>query len=270
MITSSNQQGSTYLDVQAHVGITKHIGGFEATDTLLAMCHIKAGDIVLYVGCGIGAGPVYIARKLGCHVIGVDISEKMLAWSRQRAHEGRVEDKVEFRLGNILDLPFEANQFEAVLVESVVVFVEDKALAIRECVRVTKPMGYVGMNEVVWVKPATAEMETSARREIGGVPLPVEAWQNLWDGSGLSEPQVKIYPINARKEISGRLRWVGWRWALRAMGRLMVLYLSNPQARQAIKEQWSGTLDKSSAMGYGIFIGRKAEPLIATCPEELL
>jgi arsenite methyltransferase len=79
MTTTSFQQESTYLDVQAQVGITKHIGGFEATDTLLALCHVETARELLYVGCGIGVGPVYIARKFGCRVIGVDISEKMLA-----------------------------------------------------------------------------------------------------------------------------------------------------------------------------------------------
>jgi arsenite methyltransferase len=260
MINTKNAQAeSTYLDVQAEVGITKHIGGFEATDALLALCHVEAAHQVLYVGCGIGVGPVYIARKFGCRVIGVDISEKMIAWSRQRAREERVEDRVEFRLGSILALPFETDRFDAVLVESVVVFVEDKALAIRECLRVTKPGGYVGMNEVFWIKPASAEMVAGARREMGGDVLPLETWRSLWNEAGLAEPVVQVYTIDARKELSARVRWVGTRWALRAFGRLAVLVITNPQARQAIKEQWSGTLEKSPSLGYGLFVGRKRQ-----------
>ena len=41
------QPEPTYLDMQALVGITKHIGGFEATDTLLALCHVEAAHEVL-------------------------------------------------------------------------------------------------------------------------------------------------------------------------------------------------------------------------------
>jgi SAM-dependent methyltransferase len=256
-MTDKKNAESTYLDVQAEVGITKHIGGFEATDALLALCHIAAAREVLYVGCGIGVGPVYVARQFGCRVVGVDISEKMLAWSRQRAREEGVEDKVEFRLGNILALPFEGDRFDAVLVESVVVFVEDKAQAIRECVRVARPGGYVGMNEVFWVRPATPEMVASARREMGGEVLPVQAWQSLWKQAGLADQTVQVREIDARKELSGRVRWVGTRWALRALGRLARLALTNPQARQAIQAQWSGTLEKSSSLGYGLFAGRK-------------
>jgi hypothetical protein len=47
------------------------------------------------------------------------------------------------------------------------------------------------------------------------------------------------------------------RWALRAIGRLLTLYISNPGIRQAIRAQWSGTLDKTSSMGYLLLVGRK-------------
>jgi hypothetical protein len=53
------------------------------------------------------------------------------------------------------------------------------------------------------------------------------------------------------------MRWVGARWALRAIGRLIALYISDPNARKAVKEQWSGTLEKSSTMSYGLFMGKK-------------
>jgi ubiquinone/menaquinone biosynthesis C-methylase UbiE len=63
----------------------------------------------------------------------------------------RVEAKVEFRLADVLDLPFEAGRFDVVICESVLIFIEDKARAIQECVRVTQPGGYVGLNEGVWL-----------------------------------------------------------------------------------------------------------------------
>ena len=41
------------------------------------MCHISSNSYVLDVGCGVGATPCYIAHKVGCRVVGVDILEKM-------------------------------------------------------------------------------------------------------------------------------------------------------------------------------------------------
>ena len=70
------QSSADFLDMQADVGVTKHIGGFEATNELLSLCHIEDAWEVLNVGCGIGVGSTYIAQKYGCRVMGVDVSEK--------------------------------------------------------------------------------------------------------------------------------------------------------------------------------------------------
>lgn len=61
--TKTNTQSKTrFLDMQADVGVTKHIGGFDATDELLSLCHIEDAREVLNVGCGIGVGSTYIAK----------------------------------------------------------------------------------------------------------------------------------------------------------------------------------------------------------------
>ena len=249
--------GLTYLDMQAYVGITKHIGGRAATDELLALCHVAQAREVLVVGCGIGVSCAYIAKKHGCHVVGVDISEKMIEWSHKRAREERVEDKVEFRAADVLDLPFTADRFDAVLVESVIAFVSDKARALRECVRVTRPGGYVGLNESFFTVPPTAATSEIVRRELGvDIPL-VQTWQTLWEASGLHDRKVNLHRINARHEIQDRLRWIGARWTMKAFGRLFRLYLTQPAARQSLKAQFGSSAGSLNTMGYGIFVGRK-------------
>ncbi len=246
-----------YLDMQAYVGITKHSGGFEATNELLSLCHIEDAQEVLDVGCGIGIGPAYIAKKYGCDVAGVDISEKMIGWSRQRAREEGVEAKVEFRTADVLELPFEADRFDVVICESVLAFVEDKQRAIRECVRVTRPGGYVGLNEVFWIKQPSPEMLEQVKDAIGPFISTIETWQALWEASGLQERIVRIHQIDARAEIKSRLEWVGWRWILRAWGRALRLYITNPAVRQSIKKQFDLPLELFQYHGYGLFVGKK-------------
>lgn len=248
-----------YLDFQAYVGITKHNGGFAATNELLALCHIEDAQEVLDVGCGIGVGPAYIAKRHGCRVVGVDISEKMIEWSRRRAREERVEDKVEFRTANVLELPFEADRFDVVLCESVLAFVEDKRRAIRECVQVTKPGGYVGLNETFWIKEAPLELVARAQASVGlGTDILTAAtWQALWEESGLRDRVVRLRQIDSRTEVKDRIQWVSWRWAVRAWGRLLRLYVTNPAARQLIKEMFGAPLEVMQQMGYGLFVGRK-------------
>ncbi len=250
-----------YLEFQAYVGVTKHNGGFSATNELLRLCHIQDAQEVLNVGCGIGVASTYIARKYGCHVVGVDISEKMIEWSRDRARAERVEDKVEFRVANVLELPFEADRFDIVFCESVLAFVTDKPRAIQECVRVVRPGGYVGLNETFWIGEVPPELAARAQASLSlGSDIPTAAtWQALWEGSGLRDRVARTYKIDPRREVKDRIEWVGWQWALRASVRLLRLYLGNPAARQSIKEMFSAPLDVIQQMGYGLFAGRKQE-----------
>lgn len=246
-----------FLDMQAAVGITKHMGGSAATDELLSLCHIEDADEVLYVGCGIGIGPAYIAKRYGCRVIGVDISEKMIEWSRQRARQEGVEARTEFRAADVLDLPFEANRFDAVLSESVLLFVKDKPRAIQECVRVTKPGGYVGMNEGFWIEEPPSEMVAQAQAAVGPYIPTLDAWQTLWAASGLQETVVRVYQADASAEVKGRVQWIGWRWLLRAWGRGVRLYLTNPAVRQPIREMFNVPPETFQYVGYGLFAGKK-------------
>jgi ubiquinone/menaquinone biosynthesis C-methylase UbiE len=219
MTTRKNDQlAMNYIDFQAYVGITKHNGGFAATNELLGLCHIQDAQQLLNVGCGIGIGSTYIARKYGCHIVGVDISEKMIGWSRLRAREERVEDMVEFRVADVLELPFESDRFDIVFCESVLAFVEDKLRAIQECVRVTRPGGYVGLNETFWIAEASPEYIewAQASQEVGAEILSAATWQALWEESGLKDRVVRICQLDPRREIKDRIQWVGWRWALRA------------------------------------------------------
>jgi ubiquinone/menaquinone biosynthesis C-methylase UbiE len=254
---NNTRSAMSYLDFQGYVGITKHNGGFAATDELLALCHVRDAKEVLNVGCGIGVGSVYIAQKHGCHVVGVDISDKMIEWSRLRAKEEKVEDKVEFRVADVLELPFEAGRFDAVIVESVLAFVDDKPRAIRELVRVTRPGGYVGLNETFWTQEPTPETVERVKGAVGSAIPTIETWQSLWEVCGLHERVVRLYQIDGRQEIRGRLQWVGARWALQGFYRLFRLYLKNPAARQSLKEMFDAPLDMLQQMGYGLFAGRK-------------
>ncbi len=258
-INQNDQPGIKYLDMQSYVGITKHNGGYAATNELLSLCHIKEAREVLNVGCGIGVASAYIAKKYNCRVVGVDLSEKMIEWSWQRAREARVEDKVEFRVANVLELPFDADRFDIVFCESVLAFVEEKPRAIRECVRVAKPGGYVGLNETFWIAEASSMLVTRAQDSLGlgaGI-LSAAMWQTLWEESGLQDRVDRIYQIDPRKEVKDRIQWVGWRWAVKAWGRLLRLYIVNPAVRQSVKQMFDAPLDVIQQMGYGLFAGRK-------------
>ena len=248
---------ATFLDMQANVGITKHIGGIEATNELLSLCQIGDAREVLNVGCGIGVGSAHIAKRYPCHVVGVDISEKMIEWSQRRAREEGIEAKVEFRTADVMDLPFEAGRFDVVFAESVLIFVEDKAQAIRECVRVTRPGGHVGLNEGYWITRPSPELLARVKVAVGPHVPTLEDWQALWDASGLKERVVKTHQVDARTEVKSRIQWIGWRWLVRAWGRALRLYVANPAIRQSIKDQFDVPSEVLDLLGYALLVGKK-------------
>ena len=83
------------------------MGGLKATRELIELCHIDKDTYILDVGCGAGATPCYLAKRHGCRVVGVDISEGMIDRSNERARREGVEDRVEFRVADAQNIPFE-------------------------------------------------------------------------------------------------------------------------------------------------------------------
>ena len=253
----------TFFDFAAEVGLTKHIGGLEATEALIELCHIGEGKYVLDVGCGAGVTPCFIARKCGCRVVGVDILEGMVDRSRERAKREGLMDRVEIKLADAQDLPFEDNLFDAVITESVTAFPEDKQKAVNEYVRVTKPGGYVGLNESAWLKfPPPPEMIAWASQDLGAnvKPLTPGEWAGLLQAAGLREIVQKIHNVNLQDESKGILRRYGCAGALGVMGRMLFLYLRNPAYRKFVKQvQKDGITPKNldEYFGYGLFVGRK-------------
>jgi len=154
----SSEIARDYFEFIANLGMTKHYGSMEATRELIELCRIGNGKYVLDVGCGVGATPCYLAKAVDCRVMGVDLVDKMIEQSRERAKAEGVEDRVEFKVADARKLPFEDNLFDAVIMESVNIFFDDKSQAMREYIRVAKPGGYVGMTEMTWLKSPSPEL----------------------------------------------------------------------------------------------------------------
>jgi cyclopropane-fatty-acyl-phospholipid synthase len=67
-------------------------------DHLLELAEVGPGDHVLEIGCGWGGFAVHAARKTGCHVTGLTISQEQYAWATELVKKGGLEDLVEIKL----------------------------------------------------------------------------------------------------------------------------------------------------------------------------
>ncbi|UCD45695.1 MAG: class I SAM-dependent methyltransferase [Candidatus Bathyarchaeota archaeon] len=263
MAQKSEHKGESFFDYQAEVGLTKHLGGLEATEKLVELCRMGEGSYILDVGCGAGQTPCYIAMRHGCKVVGVDINERMVERSRERAEREGVADMCEFRVADAQDLPFQDGTFDAVITESVTAFPEDKQRAVMEYARVTKPGGYVGLNESTWLKvPPPPELIAWVSQDLSAhvKPLNTEDWTGLLEGAGLTVEVVDVSEVDVRKEAKGIVRRYGYGGLLRSLLRGLVMYARNPAYRRFVKEVRKGGITPDNLeeyFGYGIYVGRK-------------
>lgn len=253
----------TFFDFAAEAGLTKHFGGHESTEELAGLCHIGEGATVLDVGCGVGVTACFLAKRYGCRVVVGDIRARMVERSEERARREGVADRVEFRVADAQDLPFDDDLFDAVITESVTSFPEDQQRAVDEYVRVTRLGGYVGLAESTWLKmPPPPDLVAWASQDVGACvqPLTADEWAGLLQNAGLQDITTRIYPVNAKNEARLLLRRYGCGGIVASVLRGLAMYIHNPAYREFVRGVGKGGVvpeNLDEYFGYGMYVGRK-------------
>lgn len=120
-------------------------GGLERMiDTIVAPAGIRPTDHVVDAGCGVGGTALYLARKHGCAVTGVNINRKQLAIAIGKASEAGVGDRVRFEYADCSQhLPFSDDSVDAVVNIESAFHYSDRATFLREVRRILRPGGRI-------------------------------------------------------------------------------------------------------------------------------
>lgn len=131
---------------------------------------IESGNVVVDLGSGAG-NDAFIARSIvgeDGRVIGIDMAEVMHSKAVANAHKLGYTN-VEFRLGDIEDIPLANNTADVVVSNCVFNLVPDKKRAFEETYRILKPGGHFSISDIVITGSIPEELRTQAELYVGCV-----------------------------------------------------------------------------------------------------
>lgn len=128
-----------------------------------ALASLKEGERVLDLGSGGGFDCFLAAKKVGKtgKVIGVDMTPEMLDKARANAKKGKYTN-VEFRLGEIENLPAADNSVDVIISNCVINLAPNKKRVFEEAYRVLAPNGRLMVSDIVLLKPLPEAIKKNA------------------------------------------------------------------------------------------------------------
>ena len=143
----------------------------------VALASLGEGDVVLDLGSGAGFDAFLASRRVGekGRVIGVDMTPEMLGKARANARKGKYRN-VEFRLGEIENLPVADNSIDVIISNCVINLSPEKERVFAEAHRVLRPGGRLMVSDIVLLSPLPNFLKNTAALTacVGGAVLKVD------------------------------------------------------------------------------------------------
>src|SRR6201997_2934233 len=170
-----------------------HGGQRPATVRLAELVGFTGTERVLDVGSGLGGPSRYLAWHYGCRISGVDLTAEFVRVAEMLTRLTRLVDKVDYRQGNALDLPFEDASFDVVWAQNAAMNIAERDRLYHEMRRVLRRRGRLAINDVTigaggaphypvpWAREASTSFLLTAevtRRRLEAAGFRVIAWED--------------------------------------------------------------------------------------------
>ncbi|OGO19247.1 MAG: arsenite S-adenosylmethyltransferase [Chloroflexi bacterium RBG_16_50_9] len=134
----------------------------------VALASLKKGEIVLDLGSGAGFDCFLAANKVGKNgkIIGIDMTPEMIEKARENARKGNYGN-VEFRLGEIENLPAADNSVDIIISNCVINLAPDKRRVFQEAFRVLKSGGRLMISDITLTKELPETIRESIQAYVG-------------------------------------------------------------------------------------------------------
>jgi len=155
--------------------------------------NIRKGDTVVDLGSGAG-NDCFVARALTGStgkIIGIDMTEPMLAKARSNVKKLGYTN-VEFRFGDIEEMPVDSNTTDVVISNCVLNLVPDKAKAFSEIFRILKPGGHLSVSDVVLRGNLPDKIKNAAEMYAGCISgaIDIDDYLTMMSDAGLVNAKV--------------------------------------------------------------------------------
>ncbi len=167
-----------------------------------AIASLKTGETVIDLGCGGGFDCFLAARAVGSngHVIGIDMTPEMIQKARNNAVTAGVNN-VEFRLGEIENLPVADNSVDVIISNCVINLSPEKTKVFKDAHRVLKSGGRLAVSDIVAIKPLPEDIKNNLELHAACVAgaEELETLKTILEEAGFT--YIKIRPVDSSKKI---------------------------------------------------------------------
>lgn len=134
-----------------------HTRGRAATVDMARLLALSGAERVLDLGSGLGGPSRYLAATFGCRVTGLDLTRSFVEAATSLARRLRLDDKVDYRHGSALAMPFAESTFDVVWSQNAVMNIADRGRLYAEIRRVLRPGGRYAFSDIVRGAGGTVE-----------------------------------------------------------------------------------------------------------------